>query len=160
MDPAVSREHIAALLHAEERQLGTLHQLLQNEFEALKANDLDALDERGSARSQAMGALLRIQDERRSLLTAMQYADSNEGLEKMLRWCDPGKTLLDHWRRCADLATECRELNERNGLLVNARLRRVEGMLEVLTARPPASTYSRDAALTGNAAGRLLTIEA
>lgn len=160
MDPAVSREHIAALLHAEEQQLGTLHLLLQDEFAALKTNDLDALDERGSARSLAMGALLRIQDERRSLLTALQYVDSNEGLEKMLRWCDPGNGLLENWRHCADLATLCRELNERNGLLVNARLRRVEGMLEIITARPPAATYSRDAGLTGSGAGRLLTIEA
>ncbi len=160
MDRSISREHVAALLHAEEQQLGILHQLLQNEFEALKTNDLDALDERGSARALAMGALLRVQDERRAMLVALQFPDSHEGLEKMLRWCDPDRGLTDHWRRCADLATLCRELNERNGLLVNARLRRVEGMLEVITARPSATTYSRDAGMSGNGPGRLLTIEA
>jgi flagellar biosynthesis protein FlgN len=159
-DPALCRDQVAALLRDEQRQLEQLTQLLDAECGAIRANNLDALDERGNARSRAMGSLLRIQDERRGMLTLLGYADSLAGLEKLLHWCDPGKELLAQWRRCADLATRCRELNERNGLMVNARLRRVEGMLEVITARPPSTTYNRDAGLGSSSAGRLLTIEA
>jgi flagellar biosynthesis/type III secretory pathway chaperone len=160
VDSTLHRGQIAALLHDEEAQLQKLVQLLETEYAAIVANDLDALDERGHARSRAMGALLRIQDERRGMLTLLNYPDTHLGLEQMLRWCDPGNGLTQNWRRCAELATRCRELNERNGLMVNARLRRVEGMLEVITARPPAATYDRDAGLASNGAGRLLTIEA
>ena len=160
MDPSMCREQIAALLRDEQQQLEQLTQLLEAESGAIQANNLDTLDERGTARSRATGALLKIQDERRGMLTLLGLPDSHAGLEKLLRWCDPGKGLLAHWRRCADLATRCRELNERNGLMVNARLRRVEGMLEVITARPPATTYNRDAGLGSASAGRLLTVEA
>ncbi len=160
MDSTLYRAQIATLLQDEEAQLEQLVRLLETEYAAIVANNLDALDERGNARSRAMGALLKIQDERRSILSLLNYPDTHAGLEKMLRWCDPGNSLTAKWRRCAELATRCRELNERNGLVVNARLRRVEGMLEVITARPPATTYDRDAGLGSNATGRLLTIEA
>ena len=160
MDSTLYRDQIAVLLHDEEVQLEKLARLLETEYAAIVANNLDALDERGNARSRAMGALLRIQDERRSILKLLNYPDTHAGLEQMLCWCDPGNGLTAHWRHCAELATRCRELNERNGLMVNARLRRVEGMLEVITARPPATTYDRDAGLGSNAAGRLLAIEA
>jgi flagellar biosynthesis/type III secretory pathway chaperone len=160
MDQALCREQLAALLRDEQQQLEQLTHLLEAECGAIQANNLDALDERGTARSRAMGALLRIQDERRGMLSQLGYPDSLDGLENLLRWCDPGKSLLSQWRRCADLATRCRELNESNGVMVNARLRRVEGMLEVITARPPGATYNRDAGLGSSSAGRLLTIEA
>jgi flagellar biosynthesis/type III secretory pathway chaperone len=160
MDSTLYRGQIATLLRDEELQLEKLVQLLETEYAAILANNLESLDERGNARSRAMGALLKIQDERRSILSLLNYPDTHAGLEKMLRWCDPGNSLTAKWRRCAELATRCRELNERNGLVVNARLRRVEGMLEVITARPPATTYDRDAGLGSNSTGRLLTIEA
>jgi flagellar biosynthesis protein FlgN len=58
-----------------------------------------------------------------------------QGLERLLRWCDPSNTLQRRVADCAQRAGRCRELNERNGALVTARLKKVEGLLEVLTGR-------------------------
>jgi flagella synthesis protein FlgN len=159
-DTRLCREQVATLLQDEERQLGRLVTLLENEFAAVKANNLDELDTRGAARAEATGQLLRIQDERRGMLRLLQYPDGNDGLEQLLKWCDPSRSLAPLWRRCANLATQCRELNERNGLLVNARLRRVEGMLDVITQRPRAATYGPNAGTTNSGPGGLLALEA
>lgn len=159
-DSRLCREQVATLLQDEERQLSRLVILLEREFVAVKANNLDELDSRGAARAEATGQLLRIQDERRGMLRLLQYPDGNEGLEQLLTWCDPGSTLAPLWRRCADLATQCRELNERNSLMVNARLRRVEGMLDVITQRPRPATYGPNAATSNSGPGGFLALEA
>ena len=49
--------------------------------------------------------------------------------------CDPKMTVRKQWQECLVLATQCRDLNERNGMLVAARLKRVEGLLSVVTGR-------------------------
>lgn len=159
-DTKSCREQVAALLRDEERHLTRLANLLEQEFAAVKSNNLDELDSRGAARAEATGQLLRIQDERRGMLRLLQYQDSNEGLEQLLAWCDPTRSLAPLWRHCADLATQCRELNERNGLLVNARLRRIEGMLDVITQRPRSATYGPNAGAINNGPGGLLAVEA
>ena len=108
MDSTLYRGQIANLLQDEEAQLEKLVRLLETEYAAILANNLEALDERGNARSRAMGALLKIQDERRSMLTLLNYPDTHAGLEQMLRWSDPGNGLTANWKRCAELATRCR----------------------------------------------------
>ncbi len=57
------------------------------------------------------------------------------GLDKLLSWCDLSRELKTRWAACADRAARCRGLNDRNGALVTARLKRVEGMLGVITGR-------------------------
>jgi flagellar biosynthesis/type III secretory pathway chaperone len=160
VDTNACREQLAALLRDEEQVLEQLQILLDTEFASLERNDLAGIDERGTERMRATSRLLKIQDERRGMLALLNLPTGNEGLEELLRQCDPAQTLTPRWRRCADLATRCRDRNERNGMLVNARLRRIEGMLEVITAAPQRGTYGRDAALSSATAGRLLSAEA
>jgi len=81
-----------------------------------------------------VGELLRVEDERRSLCRMMNVPTNVQGLERLLRWCDPSSTMQRRLVDCAERATRCRELNDRNGALVTARLKKVEGMLDVLTS--------------------------
>jgi len=135
LDPHICREHLEKLLHEETGTLTRLERLLDQEHDYLVANDVDALDHAGEARQSCILALVAIEDERRSLCRALNVSADAAGLDKLLNWCDPSHQLKKRWATCADRAEHCRGLNDRNGALVTARLKRVEGMLDVITGR-------------------------
>lgn len=135
MDPRICYEHLEKLLTEEAGTLARLEELLDKEHELLLANDIDELERAGEARQSCIIALVGIEDERRSLCRMMNVPADHLGLEKLLNWCDPSHTLKSRWGACAQRATNCRSRNDRNGALVTARLKRVEGMLGVITGR-------------------------
>lgn len=135
MDPSICRETLDKLITAEVDALSRLETLLASEHEHIVANEVDALEQAGEARQHCIGELLRIEDERRALCRMMNVSADAPGLERLLIWCDPSRDLQRRWAACAERATRCRGLNDRNGALVAARLKRVEGMLDVLTGR-------------------------
>ena len=135
MDPSVCREHLSKLISEETRALTLLEGLLEQEHEHLLANDIEALDRTGDARQVCIGDLVRVEDDRRTLCRMLNMPADQTGLERMLIWCDPSRTLQPRIAECAERAGRCRNFNDRNGALVSARLKRVEGLLDVVTGR-------------------------
>lgn len=146
MDPGVCREHLEKLLAEETAALAQLETVLDREHELLIANDVDALERAGETRQTLVGTLVRAEDERRSLCRMMNVPPDHQGLERLLAWCDPSRTLKRRWAECAERATRCRQANDRNGALVAARMKRLEGVLEVLTGRAQSKVYGRQGA--------------
>jgi flagellar biosynthesis/type III secretory pathway chaperone len=144
VDPSVCREHLSKLIAEESQALARLEGLLDKEHEYLLANDIDSLDRAGEARQSCIAELVRIEDERRTLCRMHNVSADRFGLEQLLKWCDPTQSLQQRIADCAERAGRCRSLNERNGALVTARLKRVEGMLQVITGRgAPEKLYGR-----------------
>lgn len=135
MDSNVCREHLDKLLIEEAAVLERLQGALDHEHELLVANDVDGLERAGEVRQTCIGDLLRIEEERRSLCRMMNLPTDVSGLERLLAWCDSSGQLKQRWTDCAERAGRCRASNDRNGALVTARMKKVEGMLEVLTGR-------------------------
>jgi flagellar biosynthesis/type III secretory pathway chaperone len=135
VDQNVCREHLEKLISEESTALARLEGLLDKEHAVLQSNDIDELDRTGEARQACIGELVRIEDERRSLCRMLNVSADPQGLDRLLGWCDPSNKLKRRWASCAERATRCRDLNDRNGALVAARLKRVEGMLDVVTGR-------------------------
>ncbi|HMN45266.1 MAG TPA: flagellar protein FlgN [Povalibacter sp.] len=135
MDPRICRDTLERLLAEEAATLSRLEELLDQEHEFLTSNDVEALEKAGEARQSCIAALIAIEDERRSLCRMMNVSADAAGLDKLLNWCDPSRQLKTRWAACAQRAAHCRSLNDRNGALVTARLKRVEGMLGVITGR-------------------------
>ena len=156
------RDTLGRLLDEEIDALFGLERLLIAERDVLAKNDSpEALEEVCSHRQLRMTQLLKIQDERRGLLRATGHTVDTAGIESLLRICDPQRTLPGRWARCADLADRCRGLNDFNGALVASRMRRVEGMLEILTGRKRETPiYGRQGQQAWVTAGRLLAAEA
>lgn len=128
------RDVLSRLIDEESATLGDLVQLLEREHELLVANrSAEALEDACEARQICMGTLLRVQDERRGLLRLLGLGDNAAALDDLLGRCDPAGELKSRWAATLANARRCRELNDRNGALVNARMRRVEGLLNVLT---------------------------
>jgi flagella synthesis protein FlgN len=142
VDPGVCREHLTTLLRDESELLGQLEELLARESRVLETSDVQALEATTRARQERMGALARIEEQRRSLCAVHGFSADRAGLDSLMAWCDGQGTLLSRLRECAERAVRCRDLNDRNGIVVAARLKRVEGMLDALTGRPTRSdTY-------------------
>jgi flagellar biosynthesis protein FlgN len=133
-DVDVCREHLSSLLTEEVDALRELEDVLRREHDVLAAKNVAAIERTALVRAQMMGDLARTEEQRRSLCTMHGYTPDWLGLESLMSWCDPDGTLLSRLRECAQRATRCRDLNEKNGTLVAARLKQVEGMLATLTS--------------------------
>ncbi len=132
-DADVCREHLAALLSEEIEALRELEDLLRREHDVLGAKNVAAIERAAVVRQEKMGHLARTEEQRRCLCTMHGYSADWIGLEHLMQWCDPQGTLLSRLRECAQRAIRCRDLNDRNGTLVAARLHQVQGLLAALT---------------------------
>jgi flagellar biosynthesis protein FlgN len=157
LDRDVCREHLGEVLAEEASLLIELRSLLEREYEVLGTKDAIAVEKTVLARQERMGALARVEEQRRSLCSLHGYSADHAGLERLMVWCDPQGTLVSRLRDCAKGAADCRDLNERNGSLVAAKLKRVEGLLGALTGRgTSADTYSSNGSTAPTRPGRVL----
>jgi flagellar biosynthesis/type III secretory pathway chaperone len=161
VDPNTCREQLSQLLADEMAALTELTTLLEREHELLLANDVGALESAIRKRQSCVGRVVRLDEERRSLCRMLGHASDAQGLEQLLRWCDPRRSLAARWQEHAGLARRCRELNDRNGALVSARLKRVQALLGVLIGGSRESaTYGRGGTCQPVSTGRVVATEA
>ena len=143
MDAGLCREHLAELLGEEIVLLTELQQLLEQERDLIGSGEPEALQRTTRARAERLGALARIEEQRRSLCTLHGESPDRGGLERLRQWCDPAGALAPQLSECLGRAMRCRDLNDRNGVMVAARMKRVSELLQALTGRAArASTYS------------------
>jgi flagellar biosynthesis/type III secretory pathway chaperone len=162
LDAALTRDTLGRLLAEENAALGEFAGLLDKEHGALRSRDIDALEALADARQAGVVKLLKIEEERRSLCSMLGYDTDLTGLAKLIAWCDPARTLTKHYEECATRARDCRDLNNRNGVLVGAQIKRVEGLLGAMTG---ASTEPRAYGPRGQSnpyasSGKVLSAEA
>ena len=74
MDPGVCREHLTTLLREEAELLAQLEELLAQESRVLETSDIQTLETTTRARQERMGALARIDEQRRSLYSRARSA--------------------------------------------------------------------------------------
>jgi flagellar biosynthesis protein FlgN len=132
MDALLCRDHLQRLLSEEAQALQELEAVLDAEHALIVADDIEALDNAGTKREACLGVLLRIDADRVSLCRSSGRTGDKQGLLSLIQWCDAGNQLQRSWKTNTDLIGHTRTLNDRNGALVNNRLKRVEGMLETL----------------------------
>ena len=161
MEVNACREALASILATEVAQLGELAGLLDREHELLAANDIETLESVMGQRQLAVGKLLTAEEERRNLCRMHGRGVDAAGVLQLMNWCDPRGTLKSQWQECANGAARCRELNDRNGALVHARMKRVETLLTALTGQPrEVPTYGPKGAYAPARSGRVLATEA
>ena len=133
MNAALTRDTLGRLLAEENAALGEFASLLDKEHGALRSRDINALESLADSRQASVVKLLKIEEERRSLCSMLGYDTDLTGLAKLIAWCDPGRTLAKPYEEYATRARNCRALNTRNGVLVGAQIKRVEGLLGAMT---------------------------
>jgi len=163
VDAALTRDTLGRLLEEENAALSEFATLLDKEHGALRGRDIDALEALADARQASVVKLLKIEEERRSLCSMLGYDTDLTGLAKLIAWCDPARTLAKRYEECATRARACRDLNNRNGILVGAQIKRVEGMLGAMTgasAEPRAYGPRGQSNPYASSAGKVLSAEA
>lgn len=163
MDASLCREHLEQLLADEAAALERLEALLAKEYEFIVGNDMEALDKASTERQASVAALMRIDDERHALCRAHGMSGDRVGLKKLIAWCDPERQLHIRWSQSTAKLRHCRTLNDRNGALVANRLKRVEGLLDLLNG--PHAKEARVYTAKGNAyaaanTGRVFNVQA
>ena len=161
MDPAICRDKMSKLITEETTGLARLVELLEHEHGLLLAGDSVALGAAINERQRCVGRIQRVDDERRAMCRELNLTLDAQGLEKLLRWCDPAGSLSNRWAECAAAANRCRMLNDRNGALVGTQLRHVRARLGVLIQQGRETlTYRRNGGYSQGTSGRMLAIEA
>jgi flagellar biosynthesis/type III secretory pathway chaperone len=162
VDAALTRDHLARLLADENGALIEFESLLDREHAALRTRDIDALEALADARQSSVIGLLKLEDERRSLCGMLGYDTDLAGLGKLIAWCDPRRSLAAAYEECATRARRCRDLNDRNGVLVGAQIKRVEGLLGAITgtSSEPRGYGPRRTAAWAAPSGQVLSAEA
>ena len=144
-------------MHEERGLLGQLLKLLEEERGVIASGDLKALQRATEQRQQRVAALAQTEAQRRQLCTLHGETADAAGIERLLKWCDPRGELAPSLAACRALALKCREFNDRNGLMVGARLKRVDERLQALRGRTDQSaTYGPRGDLARSRAGRVL----
>jgi flagellar biosynthesis/type III secretory pathway chaperone len=133
VDASLTRDTLARLLTDENAALSEFETLLDREHGALTSRNIEALESLAEARQASVVNLLKIEDERRSLCSMLGFDTDLGGLAKLLAWCDPAASLAARYEECSARAKKCRDLNDRNGVLVGAQIKRVEGLLGAMT---------------------------
>jgi flagellar biosynthesis protein FlgN len=161
MNPAQCRERMAKLISEESSGLVQLSELLEHEHGLLAVGDVVSLEAAINERQRCVGRISRIDEERRAMCRALNVSLDAQGLEKLLRWCDPQGTLSARWGECAAAAIRCRVLNDRNGALVSTQLQHVRARLDtLLQSTRETLTYRRNGGYTPGSVGRVLAAEA
>lgn len=161
MEVNACREALDSILATEVAQLTELASLLDREHALIAANDVETLEGVMAQRQVAVGKLMGAEEERRNLCRMHGRGVDGPGVMQLMNWCDPRGTLRPRWEECARGAARCRELNDRNGALVTARMKRVETLLTALTGQPrEVPTYGPKGAYAPVRSGRVLATEA
>ncbi|MEJ0039105.1 MAG: flagellar protein FlgN [Gammaproteobacteria bacterium] len=161
MEVNACREALASILSTEVTQLTELSSLLDREHALLVSNDIETLESVMALRQVSVGTLLSAEEERRNLCRMHGRGVDAAGVLQLMNWCDPQGSLKARWAECAKGAARCRELNDRNGALVAARMKRVETLLTTLTGQSrEVPTYGPKGAYAPARSGRVLATEA
>jgi flagella synthesis protein FlgN len=161
MDQVQCRGKLAQLIADETQALNELSALLDREHGYLEANDVVSLEGATRERQRCVARIFRVDEERRALCSDLGYSLDLSGLEQLIRWCDPEGALAEGWAECSAAAARCRQLNDRNGALVAARLQHVQARLGTLIeGRREAVTYGPRGAYGPSPSGQVVATEA
>ncbi|HVW67825.1 MAG TPA: flagellar protein FlgN [Steroidobacteraceae bacterium] len=161
MDPLLCRDNMSRLISEESGGLAQLAELLEREHGLLMAGDVVHLQAAINERQRCVGRIARVDEERRAMCRARNLPLNAQGLEALLRWCDPEGILSSRWAECAAVANRCRQLNDRNGALVSTQLQHVRTRLGTLLKNGRETlTYRPNGEYSQGTVGRMLTTEA
>lgn len=124
---------LGELLEHEFELAHSLSQALAAENDALQGLDPAALDKATDAKQQCVSALSDIESERRLFCAGHGMRPDSGGMHALCVEADGDNgPLITRWYSLLALLETCREANQRNGAIVSAQRRRVDGALGLL----------------------------
>ncbi len=75
----------------------------------------------------------------------LSFGEGGAAFNKLLQWFDDSGELRQRWQGNLQQARRCKEINERNDILVNAQLHHVQQLLTAMRGGAQAPVYSAQA---------------
>lgn len=143
-------------LYEETRAARELTECLQQEQAQLVAADVDALPATTERKNQLVARMAELAGKRHKALAGAGFPASEAG---MLAWLAEFPALKATWQDLLAQASEARELNRANGMLINTHLQRTRSALNVLRQQPEGSgVYGPNGQASVGGAGRRLVV--
>jgi flagella synthesis protein FlgN len=143
IEPEQIRLHLERVLGEESILLAELEQVLAAESAVVRGNDPDAIEHIGANRQRCVARLVQLDGERASASRMLSFGSGREAFERLIAWCDPAHSLRARWRANLECAHRCKDLNDRNGAVVMARMGHVQQRLATLRGDAPGPVYAR-----------------
>lgn len=140
MTPDACRHRLTALLEREATAAGRLHELLEREQAALLGNDASLLEQVVAEKQACVAELEAGAGERAALLRAAGLPADAGGMESCIQSCTAcgscdtagDADLATLWRKTSTLLRDCREMNQRNGGVIETNRRHAARALAIL----------------------------
>lgn len=126
---------IMAILESEIEAFETFLGILQIENETLQSRQIDSLPELTALKTEQITYLNQLASQRCEALTIQGFTPDPQGMASWLYYYDfPDHTLSTLWRGTVELARQAKDLNDRNGLLIELKLTQTQNALSILQA--------------------------
>jgi len=142
--------------------IGRLHQQISLEAEALLSSAIpETLADIAAAKQQLVKQLEQNNQQLNRALSMQNLPSTDEGIQNYFKLAEKSGFEIEKasslWKQIKTLSTECRKLNEQNGMSINLLMLHNQRALQILKGQPlSASTYGRDGTSHGNTIMRSL----
>ena len=143
------RDWLAALMQLLDEQIAAAVALVEGlhvERQALTGRDVEALNASSAQKQQLLARFEELEQERRMLCGAAGAGTDPRAMDKLMgaQETDVRATLEAKWQRVMDLTARCRDANETNGMIAQARQRQILQLLGLMrTGANAGATYGR-----------------
>ena len=143
------RDWLAALMQLLDEQIAAAVALvegLQAERQALTGRSVEALNASSAQKERLLARFEELEQERRMLCGAAGVGNDPRAMNKLMgaQETDVRATLEAKWRRVLELSARCRDANETNGMIAQARQRQILQLLGLMrTGANAGATYGR-----------------
>jgi len=149
--PSEARTRISDLIGDSVYQALGLKEALEDERQALEAQDLDGLDAVVESKSARVDELRRLDEKRVALCEQWGFASGPHQMTAIIEWCDADQVISSRWEQLLVLAAEGSALNMTNGAIIRVRQQHFESSLSILRGGTPGpDTYGRNGDETGS----------
>ena len=132
------------ILQREAEQTGILHDLLLREFELLKSNPGQELQDLLAQKSEQLKQVEQSVSAHHRFLQGQGLSSDREGTERYISHCQDNPALTAAWKVQQELLTACSKQNEINGGAVALNQRQVNQALNLLLGMGDSQkTYGR-----------------
>ena len=148
--------NIAAAVESERDNMQALLEALTEERQSLRAGETDRLTDLGSRKRELLLHIAQLGEHRSRLLRNAGFSPDPAGMRALLNSSAATDELRMEWRRLLELTRDTRQLNEENGIFIEAGMRANQQALSVLVSAASGNTYGAGGRTTNPLTSRTL----
>lgn len=148
---------LAAALDKEAQLVSRLLELLKSEQEILVAGNAEMLEALTREKNGLIADITRASQEREATFLPAPPPTGNEAMAAWLAGHPGEKAAAAAWEKLIDVTREAKEAHDKNGVMINALIRKTGEALAILTQhQQDHSLYGRDGQTAGSLGRRIV----